>query len=124
MISASANGCNDVADQRFESGHPLALVGVTGHQQDRQIGKVARDRERQRDAIHHRHLDVGQQQVEVALLAHEHVEGFGAVGGRHHGVTFLGERALDQHAQRFLVLGDQDACHGRLSGRLRPRRGA
>ena len=44
---------------------------------------VARGRERERDAVHDRHADVGQQQFERAVLAGEQVERLGAVvGGR------------------------------------------
>src|SRR5712691_7253273 len=37
-ISASENGFNHVVDERVEAVGALALVGVAGHQQDRQVG--------------------------------------------------------------------------------------
>ncbi len=44
----------------------------------------------------------------------KHIQRLGAVGGWHDVVAVLGERARDQRAQRFLVLGDQDARQYRL----------
>jgi len=40
---------------------------------------VARGCERERNAVHQRHLDVGQQQVEAAAFAHDDVERVGTV---------------------------------------------
>ena len=39
-----------VVDQRVEAVRALALVGVAGHQQDDELGEVARGGERERDA--------------------------------------------------------------------------
>ena len=72
---------------------------------------VARGRERERDAVHDRHADVGEQELERAFFAHEHIECLGAVVCRHDLVPVLSQRPRDQAADRFLVLGDQNACH-------------
>ena len=72
---------------------------------------VARGGERQRDAVHQRHLDVGQQQIEAAVLAREDVERVRAVDGGHHLMAEIGQRARGQRAQRLLVFGDQNARH-------------
>ncbi len=62
-----------------EAGGAFALVGKAGHQQDRQIGKIAGRRQRQRDPVHHRHLDIGEQQIECALFAGQDLQRLGAV---------------------------------------------
>ena len=102
-------------DQRIEAGGALALIREAGHQQDRDLRMVARCRQRQRDAVHDRHADVGQQQFEAAALARQHIERLGAVVRGHHRVAVLCERARDQAAHAFLVLGDQNARHGLTS---------
>jgi hypothetical protein len=75
---------------------------------------LARGRVRQRDAVHDRHADIGQQQLEGAFLPEEHVERLRAVARGRHLVAVLLERARDQATDRFLVLGDQNAGHGQL----------
>ena len=87
------------------------LVGKAGHQQDLQVRKIARRRQRQRDAVHDRHLDVGQQQVERAALAGQDVERFGAVLGGDGFVAVHGDGARHQRAHRILVVGDQYPRH-------------
>ena len=43
---------------------------------------VARRSQRQRDAVHDRHADVGEQQIEFSFLAADDVERLAAVGMR------------------------------------------
>jgi len=59
---ASENGS---VRQCVEAVGALALVGVAGHQQDGQVGMIARGRER--NAVHDRHADVAEQQVDASL---------------------------------------------------------
>ena len=100
-----------IVDQRLEPVGALALVGIAGHQQDGHGGVIARRRERKRNAVHHRHADVGEQQVEATFLAHQRVERLGAVICGHDVMTVLLERATDQVADRLFVVCDQNACH-------------
>jgi hypothetical protein len=44
---------------------PFALFGITGHQQDRHVGRNLFRFRCQRDAIHDRHPDIGKQQIET-----------------------------------------------------------
>ena len=76
------------------------------------VGKVARRGERQRDAVHHRHLDVGEQQVEAPLSRDEDFERLGAVLRGRGLMTVHGDRPRHQLAHRLLVVGDQDTGHG------------
>ena len=89
----------------------FALIGEARHQQDLQVGKIARHRQSQCDAVHHGHLDVGQQQVERALFAGQDIEGFGAVLGGDGLVAVHGDGARHQRAHRILVIGNQHARH-------------
>ena len=84
---------------------------------------VARGGERQRNAVHHRHADVGEQQLERAALAREHVERLGAVVRGHDLVAVLHQRARHQLADRLFVLGDQNAGHIVLTADRRRGRG-
>ena len=70
-----------VVDDGVEAVGAFALIGVAGHQQDGQVGIIARRGERQRDAVHDRHADVGEQKIEAPLFAPEHVERIAAVAG-------------------------------------------
>ena len=76
-------------------------------------------------AEHVRHDDVGDEQVDLALVAAGDVEGFRAVGRGDHLVAVAGEDPLGDLAQGFLVLDDQDglspgrALVGRGLGRQR-----
>ena len=98
-------------NERVEVVRPFALVGVAGHQQDGQRRMVAGGRERQRDAVHDRHPDIGEQKLEGAALAGENIERLGAIIGRRDLVPVLLERAGDEMADRFFVFGDENACH-------------
>ena len=84
----------------------------------------ARGGVRERDAIHHRHADVAEQQLERAPFAPEHVQRMRAIGCRHDLVAVLSQRARDQAADRFLIVGDQNACHGLLLQQRSPARPA
>ncbi len=57
----------------------FALIGIAGHQQDGQHRIVARGAERQRNAVHDRHADVGEQKVETPLLAHDQIKRIAAI---------------------------------------------
>src|SRR5215471_3193677 len=98
---------------RAEVRGALALVGEPGHQQDADPWKVARRRQRQRDAIHDRHLDVGQEQVEFASLAIEDLQRLGAVLRGDGLVAVHGDRARHQRAHGIFIVGDQDSRHSR-----------
>ena len=62
-----------------ETMRTFPLIGVAGHQQDGQRGMVAGSSQRQRNAVHNRHADVGQQQIEPSLLSLDDIERFAAV---------------------------------------------
>src|SRR5690349_11706617 len=92
-------------------GGALALVGEAGHQQDADVWKIARRRQRQRNAVHDRHLDVGQQQVEFAALAAEDLQRLGAVLRGDGLVAVHGDGARHQRAHGIFVVGNQDSRH-------------
>ena len=98
-------------DDGVEAVGALALIGIARHQQNGQIGKVARRGKRQRDAVHDRHADVGEQKIETAVFALEQIERVAAVACGLHLVAGARERARAHGAQGFLVFGDQDASH-------------
>jgi hypothetical protein len=87
-------------------------------------GVVARHRERERDAVHHRHANVGQQKVEPAAVADHQIERLGAVGRHEHLMAVLGERPGNEAAQRLFVFGNEDARHLFAVNSRRPRRRA
>jgi hypothetical protein len=64
-----------------------------------------------RDAIHQRHPDVSEQQIETALLAREYLQRVGPIDRGDYLMPGIRERASGEHAQRLLVLGEQDAGH-------------
>src|SRR5262245_12748096 len=102
-------------NERVEATRPLALVGIAGHQQDADVRVIAGGGERKRDAVHYRHADVAQEQVEGALRAHDELERLGAVTGSDDVVAIERQRARDQRTQPGLVLGDQNARHTNLT---------
>ena len=102
-------------DQRVEAVCALALVGKARHQQDRELRMIARGRQRERNAVHDRHADIGEQELECAPLARQQIERLGAVVRGRHAVTVHDERTRDEAAQRLFVLGDQNPCHGTLT---------
>ena len=75
------------------------------------VREIAGGGERQRDAVHDRHLDVGEQQVESAILAGQDLQRLGAVLGSDGLVAVHGDGARHQLAHRILVVGDQDFRH-------------
>ena len=115
--------CHDVMDDGVEARGAFALIGKAGHQQDRQIGKIARRRQRQRDPVHHRHLDIGEQQIEGAVFADQDFQRFGAVFGGDDVVAVHGDGARHQRAHGVFIVGDQYARHRRTIFRERDRCG-
>jgi len=89
----------------------LALVGKTGHQYNRHIGKVAGGGKRQRDAVHDRHLNIGEQQIEGAVFSGQDLQRLGAVLGGNGVVAVHGNGARHQHAHGFFIVGDKHARH-------------
>src|SRR5207245_3133417 len=66
---------------------------------------------RERNAVHDRHLDVGEQEIERAGFADQNLERLRAVLRGYGGVAVHLQRAGNQAAHRLLVVGDQDARH-------------
>ena len=63
----------------------FALIGIAGHEHDWHVGLIARRGERQRDAVHHGHQDVGKQQIvrpARASRARKRSQSFAAVANR------------------------------------------
>src|SRR3712207_7463800 len=58
----------NVGDGGVEAFGALALVGEAGHEDDREVWELTLGGERQRDPVHHRHADVGEEEIEGALL--------------------------------------------------------
>jgi len=99
-------------DDGVKIGRAFPLLGKAGHQQDRHLRKVARGRQRQRNPVHDRHLDVGEQEIEAAFLANQNLQCFGAVLRGDRLMPVQRDRARDQLAHGILVVGDQNARHG------------
>ncbi len=102
--------------QRLQTVGALALVRIAGHQQDHKIGELRRGGEGERDAVHQRHADIGQQQVVGAPVALEHLQGLGAVARLGHSMAVDLESPAHEGADRLVVLGDENPRH-RLSPR-------
>ena len=66
-------------------------------------------RQRQRDAVHDRHVDVGQEQIELALL--QVLKRLRAVVGHRDFVAALLQPPGDEFPERQLILRDQDFGH-------------
>jgi len=98
-------------DDGVEAGGAFALGGKAGHQENRQIGKIARRRQRQRDAVHHRHLDVGEQQIEGAFVAVEDFQRFGAIFSGDGVMAIHRDGARHQRPHRVFIVGNQYARH-------------
>src|SRR5262249_49154050 len=81
---------------------------------------IAGGGERERNAVHHRHANVSQQQVEGALGAHDQLERLGTVIGGDHVMAVERQRARDQRAQPGLVLGNHNARHINLTWSTSP----
>src|SRR5438094_341788 len=79
-------------------------------------GMVARRRECERNAVHDRHADVGEQKLEGAVLAGQEVERLRPVPRGGDLVAVLRQCARDQAADRVLIVGNEDACHAMLTG--------
>src|SRR5712691_5480248 len=107
---------HDLADERVEAERPLALVGITRHQHDLEIAVVAHGGERERDPVHYRHLDVGDEQIEMAADGNL-FERRRAVRRGGDFVTVLGERAREQFSNGRFVFRDHDACQENLRRR-------
>jgi hypothetical protein len=61
------------------------------------------------EARSHRHLDVGQHQVEGAVRAAQDLERFGAIRSGGGVVAVHRDRARDQKAHRFFIVDNQHA---------------
>ena len=96
----------------IEAVSALALIRIAGHQQNGQRGMIARRRERQRDAVHDRHADVRQQQIEASVRAGDDVERLSSVGCGHDLMAVHCQRARAKRAEWLFVLGYENACHG------------
>ena len=107
-------------DDGVEAVGALALVCIAGHQQDRQIRKVARRGERERNAVHERHADVGEQEVEATLLARQQIERLAAVASGFDLAAFARESARTKRAQGVFVFGYENARHGRTRSQRVP----
>src|SRR5579863_3851193 len=99
-------------DDRVEPVRALALLGITGHQQDGELGKIPRGGERKRDSVHDRHADVGEQKVEAPRLAYQQLERVAAVARGRDLVAVACERARTERAERLLVFSYENARHG------------
>ena len=98
---------DDIVHDRAEPGCALALGSVAGHQQDRQIREIARGGQSQRNSIHHRHLDVGKQQVERALFTVQDFECLRAILRNDGVMTVHSDGAGHQRTHGFFVIGYQ-----------------
>jgi len=98
-------------DQRIEVRGAFALVRIGSHQQNDDVRIIARGGERERNAVHQRHPDIGEQQIETALLARDYLERVGPIDRGYHLVPGIGQSTRREGAQRFFVLGKQDARH-------------
>ena len=105
-----------VVDDRLKTMGAFALIGVPGHQQNRDLRKVARHCERKRDAVHDRHADVGQQEVETTLLAGHHVQRLAPITCCLDLVSVGLEASRTQSTQGFFVFGYQVPCHESPAG--------
>ena len=89
----------------------LSLVGVAGHQQNSEFGTLARRGQRKRNAIHHRHADVGEQKIEAAVLGNEKVERRLTVASGLDVVSCCSERPRAKRAKCFLIFGYENTRH-------------
>ena len=111
-LTATADGAAALAALvRHNGDFDLLLTDVKMPTMDGIALALAAGRERQRDAVHDRHLHVGQQQIEFADFAVKRIERRRAVGGFDQLVTILIERTHDEVADGGVVLGDQDSSH-------------
>jgi hypothetical protein len=99
-----------VVDQEVQIVGALFFVGVAGHHQHPRRRVVLGDLQRQRDAVHDRHDDVGEDQIEgLALKRRQRVR---AVGNRFHLVAAIGKGPGNEGANGLVVFGDQNIRHG------------
>jgi len=113
---------DDVVHQRVQPVRAFALIRVAGHQYDRDIRMMPSSGKRQGNAVHQRHLDVGQQQIEFAVLPVQCRECRRAIRCLDQFVAVVGERARDQAANVVVIFGNQNFRHRSISLR-RPRPG-
>lgn len=88
-----------------------ALVSVAAHQDNGQVGRIADCGKGKGDAIHHRHLDVGQQQVKTARGGLECAQRLPAIAGVDHIVAIFCKGALQLRSCSVIVFGQEDARH-------------
>ena len=84
--------------------------GLAGEHDDRRRRGVLPQLLHRREAVHARHDDVEQDHVEGPLA--QQPERLPAVGGHLDGEALAAELALEQPAERLLVVDDQDLDHG------------
>ena len=72
---------------------------------------IARGRERQRNAVHDRHADVRQQEIEASIGARDDVERLSSVRCGPDLMTVHCQRPRAKRAQCLLVLGYENTCH-------------
>lgn len=96
------------------------LADVTGHEENAQPGPNRRELGDELGTAHLRHHDVGQDEVESALVLAGERERLTAVARLENGVAALDENAPRERADRVLVLGEQDRLGS--TGRARWRR--
>ena len=89
-------------------GGPLALVGKAGHQENAHARPAVGGAVRQRDAVHHRHLHVGDEKVVVAVIGFQVLQGLHAVAGGIDVMPVELERPADEGAHRLVVLGQEN----------------
>ena len=96
-------------DERFQIVRTLALGGIAGHQQDAGLRPGIRNLQRERDAVHARHDDVREKQVE-RVPVERFERGESVVGGRD---LMPGELKGTRHelAHARLVFRDQYLGH-------------
>jgi len=94
--------------QGFKTIGPFTLIGESGHEQDRQLRIVSRRVQGKSDAIHDRHLDVREQQVEGPFFASQRFHRFAAVLDRFDGMPVEFKGAFYKTANRFIVFGEKN----------------
>lgn len=94
------------------------LLRIAAHHQDAQARIIAADLEGEGDALHHRHDDVGQQQIEaVGIRRRQGLQRQGAALDRDHLLAMDLQRALDEAAHAVVVFRQEDSRHGSAARR-------
>lgn len=101
----------DIGDDGIEPPRALALIGEAGHQQDGQVGEIALGRQGQRDAVHERHADIGEHQIEAAVGLVEAIEPVTAIAGRDDRMAVDLQPPLEEAPDGLFVIHQEDARH-------------